>query len=126
MQVVYGGGLKKTSPATASHLHHLRASRLAHDTYSHTSSEKNMEDERAATNLGPDVDQGIAEESPSVPKQPKRRFVGRKTAEKTSGQPVDPNSNIEDSSTIQGVRSPHAHDADRNLSKKKRKLKYID
>ncbi|EUC48282.1 hypothetical protein COCMIDRAFT_2894 [Bipolaris oryzae ATCC 44560] len=60
-----------------------------------------MEDDRAATNLGPDVDQGIAEESLSVPKQPKRRFVGRKTAEKTSGQPVDPNANIEDSSAIQ-------------------------
>ncbi|KAJ6191729.1 diphthamide biosynthesis protein 1 [Bipolaris maydis] len=44
-----------------------------------------MEDDRAATNLGPDVDQGIVEESPSVPKQPKRRFVGRKTAEKRAG-----------------------------------------
>lgn len=85
-----------------------------------------MEDDRAATNLGPDVDQGIAEESPSVPKQPKRRFVGRKTTEKTSGQPVDPNANIEDSSAIQGVRSPHAQGADRNLSKTYHKLKYTN
>lgn len=78
-----------------------------------------MEDDRAATNLGPDVDQGIVEESPSVPKQPKRRFVGRKTAEKASGQPLDPNANIEDSSAIQGVRSPHTHGAEQNLSQKK-------
>ena len=41
-----------------------------------------MEEDRTATNLGPEVDEGITEEPVAVPKQPKRRFVGRKTAEK--------------------------------------------
>ena len=67
---------------------------------------RNMETDRAATNLGPEVDAGISEEPAAVPKQPKRRFVGRKTAEKTGEQQADPNANIEDSSAIQGVRSP--------------------
>lgn len=63
-----------------------------------------MEEDRVATNLGPEVDEGMVEEPAAVPKQPKRRFVGRKTAEKSSEQPADPNANIEDSSAIQGVR----------------------
>lgn len=64
-----------------------------------------MEDDRAATNLGPEVEEGISEEPVTVQKQPKRRFVGRRTADKTGQpQPTDPNANIEDSSAIQGVR----------------------
>ena len=63
-----------------------------------------MEEDRLATNLGPDSDEGMVEEPAPVSKQPKRRFVGRKTAEKSSEQPADPNANIEDSSAIQGVR----------------------
>jgi 2-(3-amino-3-carboxypropyl)histidine synthase len=63
-----------------------------------------MEDDRAATNLGPEVDEGIVEEPAAVPKQPRRRFVGRKTADKVGEQHADPNANIEDSSAIQGVR----------------------
>lgn len=62
-----------------------------------------MEDDRAATNLGPGVEDGISEEPIVAPKQPKRRFVGRKTADK-GDQIVDPNANIEDTSAIQGVR----------------------
>lgn len=65
---------------------------------------KTMEEDRAATNIGPDVDEGIIEEPVAVPKQPKRRFVGRRTTEKSGEQQVDPNANIEDSSAIQGVR----------------------
>lgn len=67
-----------------------------------------MEEDRSATNLGPEIDEGIVEEPAAVPKQPKRRFVGRKTTEKSGEQPVDPNANIEDSSAIQGVRCPLA------------------
>lgn len=63
-----------------------------------------MEEDRLATNLGPELDAEIAEEPAAVPRQPKRRFVGRKTADKSSEQPADPNANIEDSSAIQGVR----------------------
>lgn len=61
-----------------------------------------MEDDRAATNLGPEVEEGIAEEPQAVPKQPRRRFVGRKTADKAVEATSDPNANIEDSSAIQG------------------------
>jgi len=75
-------------------------------TRSTTTSTRKMEDDRAATNLGPDAEQGMPEEAVPVQKQPKRRFVGRKTAEKASEQQADPNANIEDSSAIQGVRSP--------------------
>ncbi|KAF3052227.1 Diphthamide biosynthesis protein 1 [Didymella keratinophila] len=60
-----------------------------------------MEEDRVATNLGPEVDEGMAEEPAAIPKQPKRRFVGRKTAEKSGEQSADPNANIEDSSAIQ-------------------------
>lgn len=68
-----------------------------------------MEDDRAATNLGPEADQDIAEEAVPATKQPKRRFVGRKTAEKANEQQqANPNANIEDSSAIQGVRTPFA------------------
>lgn len=80
-----------------------------------------MEDDRAATNLGPEVDQGMREEPLPVPKQPKRRFVGRKTAEKASGQPEDPNAAIEDSSAIQGVRSPSIYETECSLGMRTRK-----
>jgi hypothetical protein len=68
---------------------------------------RNMEDDRAATNLGPEVDEGISEEPTVAQKQPRRRFVGRKTAETAGEQQADPNANIEDSSAIQGVRRLH-------------------
>lgn len=74
------------------------------DTPKHATS--TMEEDRTATNLGPEVDEGITEEPVAVPRQPKRRFVGRKTAEKNGEQQADPNANIEDSSAIQGVRRP--------------------
>jgi 2-(3-amino-3-carboxypropyl)histidine synthase len=65
-----------------------------------------MEDDRAATNLGPEVDEEISEAPAAAQKQPKRRFVGRKVAEKVGEHQADPNANIEDSSAIQGVRCP--------------------
>lgn len=62
-----------------------------------------MEDDKTATNLGPGASDGIPEEPVKVQKQPKKRFVGRRAAQKTAGQPqpTDPNANIEDSSAIQ-------------------------
>ncbi|CAN9449243.1 unnamed protein product [Alternaria sp. RS040] len=63
-----------------------------------------MEDDRAATNLGPDADQGMPEEVMPVQKQPKRRFIGRKAGEKAGEAQADPNANIEDSSAIQVVQ----------------------
>jgi len=65
-----------------------------------------MENDRAATNLGPAAEEGVPEEVPVEPKQPRRRFVGRKTAQVSAGtgKLLDPNANIEESSAIQGVR----------------------
>lgn len=62
-----------------------------------------MEEDRAATNLGPDIEEGVSEELVAVLKQPKRRFVGRKTAGKDTNEQKDPNATIEDTSAIQGV-----------------------
>ncbi|KAK7192442.1 Diphthamide biosynthesis protein 1 [Paraphaeosphaeria sporulosa] len=58
-----------------------------------------MEDDRAQTNLGPAAEDGVPEEVRAVPKQPRRRFVGRKSAAEAGS--ADPNANIEDSSAIQ-------------------------
>lgn len=78
---------------------------LPHSTPRHARhNTRNMEEDRAATNLGPEVEEGISEEPAVVPKQPRRRFVGKKTAGAASEQQSDPNTNIEDSSAIQGVR----------------------
>jgi hypothetical protein len=66
-----------------------------------------MEEDRAATNVGPDVpdlDETMASEPAVVAKQPRKRFVGRKTGDKAAEPSTDPNANIEDSSAIQGVR----------------------
>jgi 2-(3-amino-3-carboxypropyl)histidine synthase len=64
-----------------------------------------MEEDRAATNLGPDVSESLEIEVTSAPKQPKRRFVGRRAAEKAATTNA-PNGSIEESTTIQGVKSP--------------------
>lgn len=69
-----------------------------------------MEEDREATNLGPSPEDTMPEEPTVVPRQPKRRFVGRKAADKAAAsQPTDPNASIEDSSAIQGVRAPSTH-----------------
>ncbi|KAK8258372.1 diphthamide biosynthesis protein 1 [Phyllosticta capitalensis] len=62
-----------------------------------------MEEDRAATNLGPEPVEELNGEQSSAPKQPKRRFVGRKTAAGAAAakSTPDPNANIEDSSAIQ-------------------------
>lgn len=61
-----------------------------------------MEEERAVTNLGPTANDEFNSEVPVVPKQPKKRFVGRKQAERAAGK-TDSNANIEDSGAIQGI-----------------------
>ncbi|KAF2141271.1 uncharacterized protein K452DRAFT_228739 [Aplosporella prunicola CBS 121167] len=59
-----------------------------------------MEDDRDATNLGPTPAEELDREQNVAPKQPKKRFVGRKAAESARAK-ADPNANIEDSSAIQ-------------------------
>ncbi|OCK80840.1 hypothetical protein K432DRAFT_352250 [Lepidopterella palustris CBS 459.81] len=59
-----------------------------------------MEEDRAATNLGPVTEEELNGEPTPMPKQPKKRFVGRRTAEREAGEST-PNANIEDSRAIQ-------------------------
>jgi 2-(3-amino-3-carboxypropyl)histidine synthase len=61
-----------------------------------------MESDRIETNLGPTDDQDIEPEPKSVPKQPKRRFVGRKTADQLAQQNARDGSIEDTSSTLQG------------------------
>lgn len=64
-----------------------------------------MEEDRLATNLGPTADQDVVPEPESLPKKPKRRFVGRRAADATA-QSKTPDESIEDSGAIQGVNNP--------------------
>lgn len=59
-----------------------------------------MEQDRLETNLGPA--QEVAQETPVVAKVPKKRFVGRRTAEKAEKDGAVAGS-IEDSGAIQGM-----------------------
>ncbi|KAK0609199.1 Diphthamide biosynthesis protein 1 [Lasiodiplodia hormozganensis] len=62
-----------------------------------------MEEDRAATNLGPTPEEELSGEPNIAPKQPKKRFVGRRAAESAAAAKAkaDPNANIEDSGAIQ-------------------------
>ncbi|KAF2760523.1 putative diphthamide biosynthesis protein [Pseudovirgaria hyperparasitica] len=62
-----------------------------------------MEDDREKSNLGPSVPEELNEDIPVQAKQPKKRFVGRRAAQKLEEQNA-PNSNIEDSKAIQVSR----------------------
>jgi hypothetical protein len=64
-----------------------------------------MEEDRLATNLGPETSDSLDADTPAAPKQPKRRFVGRRAAEAATATNA-PNGSIEESTAIQGVKSP--------------------
>ena len=61
-----------------------------------------MEEDRIATNLGPDLPSELNGEQSPAPKQPKKCFVGRRTAAEAAGSKATPNESIEDSGAIQG------------------------
>lgn len=71
-----------------------------------THSSDEMEADRAETNLGDSVNTDYAIQGESKPKQPKKRFVGRKTAEKTERANGGLNGTIEDSGKLQGILGP--------------------
>jgi 2-(3-amino-3-carboxypropyl)histidine synthase len=64
-----------------------------------------MEEDRIISNLGPDIEGEIEAEVSTPPKQPKRRFVGRRAAEQAAQSKIV-NGSIEDTGAIQGVNSP--------------------
>jgi 2-(3-amino-3-carboxypropyl)histidine synthase len=61
-----------------------------------------MEDDRAQVDLGIAAD--IEELQETVPRQPKKRFVGRKQASEAASRKGSSN-NIEDSGAVQGQNS---------------------
>jgi 2-(3-amino-3-carboxypropyl)histidine synthase len=64
-----------------------------------------MEEDRIATNLGPETNGDVESEIAAPVKQPKRRFVGRRTADQAAQSNAEGGS-IEDSGAIQGVKDP--------------------
>ena len=62
-----------------------------------------MESDRTQSNLGQAVDLDAGEQRPEKPKQPKKRFIGRKAAAERLEQNGGSNGTIEDSGAIQGM-----------------------
>jgi 2-(3-amino-3-carboxypropyl)histidine synthase len=62
-----------------------------------------MEEDRLATNLGPNLDDQLESEVPAAARQPKRRFIGRRAADQATQNKTGDGS-IEDSGAIQGVK----------------------
>jgi hypothetical protein len=70
-------------------------------TYTSTSA---MEDDRDKANIGTAVDTFLAAEATALPmRQPKRRFVGRRTAAERAEKSVDLQRTIEDTGAMQGL-----------------------
>ena len=70
-----------------------------------------MEEDRVATNLGPDISSSLEKSEPRADaKLPKRRFIGKRAATQrasTNGTPNDgQDGNIEDSGAIQSMIQP--------------------
>lgn len=71
-----------------------------------------MEEDRAQVDLGVAADIEQLQNAQAVPKQPKKRFVGRRAAAETAaGRNGSGSTNIEDSGSIQGKSRllRHAH-----------------
>lgn len=68
-----------------------------------------MEEDRAATDIGPTVSAELNGDTEAVEKKPKRRFIGRKAAEARAAAKAEQNgrsANLEDSGAIQGTVLP--------------------
>jgi len=64
-----------------------------------------MEEDRIATNLGPTAHLDVVPEPETLPKTPKRRFVGRRAAD-AAAQNKASQDGIEDAGAIQGLKYP--------------------
>jgi 2-(3-amino-3-carboxypropyl)histidine synthase len=62
-----------------------------------------MEADRAQADLGEAVTVELDAEKQERPKQPKKRFIARKTATERAEQNAESNGTIEDSGAIQGL-----------------------
>jgi len=64
-----------------------------------------MEEDRIVTNLGPTAHLDVVPEPETLPKTPKRRFVGRRAAD-AAAQNKPSQDGIEDAGAIQGLKYP--------------------
>lgn len=62
-----------------------------------------MEEDRAKADLGEAVDAELASDQQNVPKQPRRRFIGRKAAAERAEQKGTLAGAIENNGAIQGM-----------------------
>jgi len=62
-----------------------------------------MEEDRAATNLGPDIEYDDPEKSAPEPKQPRKRFIGRRAAEERAAAKGLENDGQVDSGAAAGI-----------------------
>lgn len=67
---------------------------------------KKMESDRAQANLGDAIDDELEVDKQEKPKQPRRRFIGRKAAAERAELNGGSNGTIEDSGAIQGISTP--------------------
>lgn len=61
-----------------------------------------METDRAQVDVGHAVDAEITGEKQEQPKQPRRRFIGRKAAAASAQKKAEANGHIEDGAAVQG------------------------
>ena len=64
-----------------------------------------METDRAQTDLGEAVNAELSASKSDAPKQPKKRFIGRKAAAEKAEKNGGSNATIEDSGAIQGLQN---------------------
>jgi 2-(3-amino-3-carboxypropyl)histidine synthase len=62
-----------------------------------------MEEDRNETNLGPTDEQDVVPELVQTKKEPRKRFVGRKSAAKAQEEFEKDGTSIESSSGLQGI-----------------------
>lgn len=61
-----------------------------------------MEEDRVQVDLGGAINDGLDEEKQEKPKQPRKRFIGRRTAAEHAERTSHTNGTIEDSCAVQG------------------------
>ncbi|KAL9606856.1 MAG: hypothetical protein Q9204_009437, partial [Flavoplaca sp. TL-2023a] len=61
--------------------------------------------DRAQADVGAAVEAGLSGPKQDIPKQPTRKFIGRKTAEANARNKAERNGQIEESTAVQGLDS---------------------
>ncbi len=61
-----------------------------------------MEEDRAQVDIGAAVEAELSADQYEQPRQPKKRFIGRKAAAARAGAQADANGSVADSGAIQG------------------------